>query len=207
MGDKRLNERLITVADAFLSRPQLPINAACDDWTDTKAAYRLFDNDKVTAPKVLAPHLCRTQQRIGSETQVFAIQDTTYLDYTTHQETAGLGPISTPAQKIRGLVKHTTLLLGSDGCPLGVITDDIWAREEAPLGQEPPKTIEEKESYKWIAALRQTVERVPSDVSVITICDREADLYDFFVEATDLKTQFLIGPPLCQPNPQPSVKR
>ena len=77
---------------------------------------------------------------------------------------------------------------------MGVVTDDIWAREEADddNGSAKPRTLEEKESHKWIAALRQTVDRVPSEVSVITICDREADFYDFFVEATALKTQFVL---------------
>ncbi len=44
LGDIRLNDRLIDVADALVSHPTSTINAACGDWASAKAAYRLFDN-------------------------------------------------------------------------------------------------------------------------------------------------------------------
>ena len=47
------------------------------------------------------------------------------------------------------------------------------------------KPIEAKESYKWIQALSQTQTRTPEGVEVISICDREADIYEFFVEAKE----------------------
>jgi Transposase DNA-binding len=43
-NDKRLTNRFIKLSEAFLNRPSVPINQACEDWSDTKAAYRLFDN-------------------------------------------------------------------------------------------------------------------------------------------------------------------
>ena len=47
LGDKRLNERLIDVADALASHPESTLNAACGDWSSVKAAYRLFDNEVI----------------------------------------------------------------------------------------------------------------------------------------------------------------
>ena len=44
LGDSRLNERLIDVADALASHPESTLNAACGDWSSVKGAYRLFDN-------------------------------------------------------------------------------------------------------------------------------------------------------------------
>ena len=46
LGDKRLNWRLQDTAGKLASRPNVSINQACDDWADTKASYRLFDNKK-----------------------------------------------------------------------------------------------------------------------------------------------------------------
>ena len=101
----RLNERLIDVADALVSHPTSTLNAACGDWASAKAAYRLFDNDKVSPEGILAPHFQKTVLP-GCQNIAFAIQDTTYLDYTS---TEGLGSIGTKSQNRFGFVKHTTL--------------------------------------------------------------------------------------------------
>jgi hypothetical protein len=48
LGDERLNRRLMTISERFAQSPVSPINQACEDWTETKAAYRFFRNDNVT---------------------------------------------------------------------------------------------------------------------------------------------------------------
>ena len=40
-------------------------------------------------------------------------------------------------------------------------------------------TTADKERYKWIAALKETVDNVPKDTIIITIGDREADIFKF----------------------------
>ena len=183
LKDARLNERLISIADALSSEPMSPISAACQDWAAVKAAYRFFDNEKVSAEKILLPHFQQTAERMRAHERVFAIQDTTYLDYTDHPSTQGLGPISTKSQKRRGVVKHTTLVVSASGLPLGCLTDQVWVREASDTQTSKAKPFEERESYKWIEALSQTQARTPAGVEVITICDREADIYEFFVAA------------------------
>ena len=184
LGDKRLTQRLIDVAGELSASPQSAIHAACGDWAATKAAYRLFDNEKVTSEKILSPHFQRTVERVSEHERVFAIQDTTYLDYTHHPLTEGLGPIGTKSQQIYGFVKHTTLMVTESGLPLGCLTDAVWARDTpARNSRKANAPLTEKESYKWIAALNQTQARTPQGVEVISICDREADIYEFFVQA------------------------
>ena len=39
--------------------------------------------------------------------------------------------------------------------------------------------VEEKESYRWLQSLENT-EEVTGSADIVTVCDREADLYDFF---------------------------
>ncbi|MGH7423298.1 MAG: transposase DNA-binding-containing protein [Candidatus Methylomirabilales bacterium] len=38
--------------------------AACGSWKETKAAYRRFDSDRVTAPALLEPHYHCTRERM-----------------------------------------------------------------------------------------------------------------------------------------------
>ncbi|RKU20183.1 transposase, partial [Candidatus Poribacteria bacterium] len=87
LGDTRLNARLVHITDALTAQPMSPISTACGDWSAVKAAYRFFDNDKVSAEKVLDPHFQQTVDRMRAHERVFAIQDTTYLDYTDHPAT------------------------------------------------------------------------------------------------------------------------
>ena len=62
LGDKRLDARLIKLCDRFSDAPESPINQACVDWAETKAAYRFFQNDNVELGKILAAHCCKTAQ-------------------------------------------------------------------------------------------------------------------------------------------------
>ena len=41
--------------------------------------------------------------------------------------------------------------------------------------------IEEKESYRRLQAFEQTLALAPPGVEVITVCDREADIYEMWV--------------------------
>lgn len=195
LGDKRLNERLIEVANKFAGQPQAPINQACEDWADTKAAYRLFDNKKTTSEKVFWPHQDRTVERMKSHGLVFAVQDTVFLNYTAHAKTKGLGPISGGKGKQQGLVMHHTLILSASGMPLGRLTQSIWARDdddESSPAERRKRPIEEKESNKWLTALEETVRLTPVGVKLVNICDREADIYEFMSKAKELETQILL---------------
>ena len=196
LKDERLNRRCQALAADLATQPTMPINQACEDWADTKAAYRFFDHAQVTVDSILAPHQQQTVGRMSKHPLVLAVQDTSFLNYTHHPKTKGMGAIGTQKQKQRGFVLHSTLALTATGMPLGILTQDIWAR---PLDQ-PSKTpaecaqqpIEEKESYKWIKAFRQTLALSPAEVETLTICDREADIYEMFALADQEEAKLLV---------------
>jgi hypothetical protein len=196
LGDKRLDWRLIDTGSKLAKQASGTINQACEDWADTKASYRLFANPKTTYEKIQAPHQQRTAQRAQKYEQVLAIQDTTFLDYSHHPEKEGMGPIGTSKQTLTGLVMHTTLLTSTEGLPLGLASQEIWVRPERVKQMKPEQRrklpIEEKESYKWLKALSQTVEVVPEGTQVISIGDSEADIFELFNHARDLETDLLI---------------
>ena len=47
LGDRRLDSRLVKLCDSFSESPESPINQACADRAETKAAYRFFQNENV----------------------------------------------------------------------------------------------------------------------------------------------------------------
>ena len=61
--DKRLTHRLLKLADSFAESPENSINQACESWSETKAAYRFFQNDNISESKILAQHVEKTVER------------------------------------------------------------------------------------------------------------------------------------------------
>jgi hypothetical protein len=43
LGDERLNQRLVKLATRFADKPTASIPGACEDWSETQAAYRFFE--------------------------------------------------------------------------------------------------------------------------------------------------------------------
>jgi hypothetical protein len=185
LGDKRLNRRARRLLEKLGEKPTVSIPAACGGWDETRAAYRLFDHDAVTAERVLAPHIACTEARLRAYPRVLCIQDTTELDYSTKQGIAGLGPLNYESRW--GLYLHPTLAVTPDRVPLGLLDLYSWAREPGSLGQEKDanRCLEDKESVRWIdgfAHVNELAERL-TETRLTYIADREGDIYDLFVEA------------------------
>lgn len=183
LGDKRLNRRARKLLSRLGDQPTVSIPAACGGWDETRAAYRLFDHHKVTAQQVLEPHYQASQKRMAEHPQVLCIQDTTELDYTTKSDIEGLGPLN--YEHRRGLYLHPTIAVTPDRLCLGVIDAWTWTREPGSLGQHKgQRPIEEKESLRWLEGYRRVCERQRdlADTQCIYVADREADIYEIFVE-------------------------
>jgi hypothetical protein len=195
-GDERLNKRLMGVAESLSDQPESSLYRAMESWGEAKAAYRLFDNEKVTPEKILAPHIDNSLKRCAEYPKVLAIQDTSYAVYNKRDKTEGLGVLSVSAGKtaVRGLKVHTTLAVTTDGIPLGVIDQKIWARSQFRKSNQDYQGIpvEEKESIKWLEAGHQTKFQEPTSTRFIVVADREADVYEAYREFQTLGLDFLI---------------
>lgn len=201
LGDKRLDRRLIKTAESLGKSPVSPINEACGDWASTQAAYRLFDNDKASPEVIREPHIAATVKRmVACGGPVLVAQDTVFFSYGEHPKTRGLGPIGKSNEAHdRGLIMHNALAFTASGVPLGLLSQRIWAREEVPEEEYVEKilrlqcmAIEEKESSKWLLALRETVARTPKGVQVVTIADRESDFFEFLTAAKELSARYVV---------------
>ena len=187
--DKRLKQRLFVIAQDFYNRSQASIPEACGSKTRTLSAYRFFQNDKITMDVILTPHTEATIERIKAHPIVLAPQDTSTLNYHHHPATSGMGPINTKADKATGLILHDTLAFSVDGTPLGVIDAQCWARDPDDRGKRERRKslpIEQKESMKWLRSLRKLaeVQALCPDTQLVSVGDRESDIYELFAEAT-----------------------
>lgn len=182
LGDARRTKRLITLVEQLAAQPTASVTQACaGNWAAIKGAYRFWDAAAVTPAAIRAAHHRATVQRLGSHPLVLAIQDTTELNYTAHPGTAQVGPLAGRGQQ--GILVHSTLAVSPDGVPLGLLAQESWTRDPAAAGsrhQRRKKTTDEKESSRWLRAQDATLATVPAETDVLTIADREADIYDLF---------------------------
>jgi len=206
LGDKRLNTRLAGLCGSLSESPDSPINQACTDWAETKAAYRFFQNENVDTRAILSAHRLKTAERAKRHKTILAIQDTSYCVYTSHTKTAGLGRMSLKKGKnvkniySNGLVMHTCLAVTTEGVPIGLLDQSIFARKLRPEKERTKMggrqiqdvlPVEKKESYRWLKALMETQEAL-GETEVVTVCDREADLYDFFKLSDQIGSPVLV---------------
>lgn len=177
LGDARRVKRAKRLTASLLRAPEASIPVSCGSSAETKAAYRFLSSAEVTAQALRAAHAAATVERIGGGTVVMAVQDKSNLDFTCCPGTAGLGPLDKPLH--RGLKVQSVLLLDAAGVPLGVVDQQVWARDED-MGKRQTRRereAEEKESWYWRKGFEAVQERVPAEVKVIGIADRESDIY------------------------------
>src|SRR6266496_1242090 len=183
LGDVRRTARLVQLASVLGAQPSASLPDATDDPATLKAAYRFFDNDYVRAEAVLASHVQATIRRLQAVPLVLAVQDTTYLDWTDHPHTSGLGPLATPSHQ--GLLAHTTLAITPERVPLGLLAQQVWARDPVVRRQQDHKQRPtcEKESQKWLTSLEAVIAARTEcpDTHFVSVGDREADVYDLFL--------------------------
>ncbi|HEX2091246.1 MAG TPA: IS4 family transposase [Longimicrobiaceae bacterium] len=176
LGDDRLNRRAKRMVSSLLRAPEVSIPVACGSRSETKAAYRFLSSD-VSAQALRAAQADAVGERIRGRRRVLAVQDKTNLDFTCCPGTEGLGPLDSPL--CRGLKVQTMLMLDEAGVPLGVIDQQVWAREDE-LGKRRTRrrrVPEEKESWYWRKGFEVVQERVPAEVEIVGIADRESDIY------------------------------
>ena len=196
LGDKRLNQRLLKVASDLLNNPTDPIHGACNNWSEAKAAYRLFNNHKLQEETILQKHQEKTLKRMGKveDSVIFAIQDTTALNYTHHPKKKGINKINKNvgfAKPTTGFFLHNTLLMTENGLPLGLLDQKIYQHYPEEKTHHKNRPITQKQSFRWIEALR-TTKSLCQQKTVVTIGDREADIFELFTEAEKLEAKVLI---------------
>lgn len=206
--DKRLGKRFERLVEQLSSRIGQSIPLACQDWANTKAAYRFFDSDRVSEAEILSGHFEATRTRYSASSgPILVLHDTTEFSYR-REDPSALGKttkISTGnagrsrMHTIRGLLMHSSLAVTTQGLPLGLAAIKFWTRKRFKGANRLRKKInptrvpiERKESVRWIENLKQSATLLGTPTRLIHIGDRESDIYELFCAAGEAGTHFLI---------------
>lgn len=209
-GDMRLSKRFSIIMNSLSSQIGGSIPFACQDWANTKAAYRFLANKSVDEGKILNGHFISTKSRFA-KTKGYALilHDTTEFSYRrakkesvgiTHKITGQKKPDGRLSEYTTcGLLMHSSLVITEDGLPLGLAAIKFWTRKKFKGSNALKKTvnptrvdIKQKESYRWIECLSESTELLSEPQRCVHIGDRESDIYELFCQSDVLGTHFLI---------------
>jgi Transposase DNA-binding len=203
---RRFGDLLRRLGDAMGSS----IPFACQDWANTKAAYRFFSNAKVEEGDILSGHFAATRTRYDAcDGPVLLLQDTTEFTYQRRSPhavgfTKSVNSGRDKEGRLRhhtlcGILMHSSLAVTAEGLPLGLSAVKFWNRDKfkgtAALKRKINPTrvpIEKKESVRWLDNLRQSIERLARPSRCIHVGDRESDIYELYCLTQELGTHFVV---------------
>lgn len=171
-GDKRLDKRFARLVHDLWHGVGRPLPFACQDWANTKAAYRFLSNERVSEAEILASHFRSTKARAAHAMRACAapiliVHDTTEFIYKREPfDLIGVTGIikgghykysGRATHTVGGLFMHASLAMTPAGLPLGLAAIKFWSRKQfkgsRALSKKVNATrvpIESKESFCWL---------------------------------------------------------
>jgi len=144
--------------------------------------WRFLHNPSVTAGEMGSHSAEETAARVAGR-DIVAIQDTTQVAIGGRRAAAnGYGPIG-KGGGLRGLLLHAVLAVdAASGALLGAVDLNIWNRTGGKVTGSRARPINDKESKRWIDGTVRAGEVLASARSIVSVSDREGDIYEHFVE-------------------------
>jgi hypothetical protein len=141
LADERLNRRLRKLLAQVGGAMGQSIPLVCQDWANTKAAYRFFSNDRVNEADILAGHFLSTRDRMANQHGlVLMLHDTAEFTYQrerpeangiTRSVNSGLDKAGrVRSHTLCGIMMHSHLAISTDGLPLGLAAIKFWTRDK-----------------------------------------------------------------------------
>jgi len=207
--DERLTKRFEKLFRQLSGGIGESIPWACQDWANTKAAYRFLANERVSEAAILGGHFQATEKRLASGAwPILMLHDTTELSFH-RKDVAAVGMTTRmPTRKLDGkpqhynvcgILMHSSLAVTLNGLPLGLTAIKFWSRDKFYGCNQMKKRInptripiEQKESYRWLENVRQSTALLPEPCRCVHIGDRESDIYELFCTAQAIGTHFLL---------------
>ena len=201
LGDARRNRRLVAVAAALAKESHGTLPESFGSWSELKAAYRLLKEPDVTYAALLRPHWNRTRQECREPGQYLLVEDSTELDFTSHEDLQGMGSIGNGGGK--GMLVHTTLALRLHGWDehqepqvtvVGLWAQQCWVRTALKGSTREGTRVRlrrDRESQRWAAAFVGITPCQPESIWTF-MADRESDIFETFERCEESRMHVLI---------------
>lgn len=198
IGDKRLNDRALSIARALSSRPDESFPEVFGDDQELKNAYNFFGHDWMSFEDVLEAHLEATADRceiVGRDFSV--VHDTTEFSFPIHNGNRR-EHLACPSKSRQGFFGHGSLAVipGDTACPLGYLdyypfvhsgdipdqsTRAFWEQRGGVMDYEPAR---------WMRGVDHADGRL--EQKPLHIFDSEGDIYELLDDLQQRQHRYLI---------------
>src|SRR5260370_15368668 len=139
--DVRLNKRFRKLFEQLSEGTGESIPLVCQDWANTKAAYRFLSNPRVSEGEILAGHFQSTRDRFAAtDATVLILHDTTEFNYH-REDIQSVGIVKrTPLRKrfdespqhyvVCGILMHSSLAVTMVGTSAGTGSHEVLEPEK-----------------------------------------------------------------------------
>src|SRR4051812_4076651 len=146
--DVRLDKRFRTLLEQVSNGVGESIPLVCQDWANTKAAYRFLSNEHVSEGAILAGHFQSTRDRFLAEPgPVLILHDTTEFSFK-REDIGSIGMLNKGVAgqdnqgRLRhytscGLLMHASLAVTTEGLPLSLGGHEVLDSQEVQRHQRP----------------------------------------------------------------------
>jgi len=192
LGDKRRMNRLVRVAEQVANNPAASLPDQTEQWADLKAAYRLFDRNKVTFEAIARPHWELTKQ--SARGRCLVIGDTTELDFGKDRQIEGVGPTGNGSGQ--GFLLHNALLVQADSeAIIGVAGQTIHYRKKKRKSKKPENAAQrmkrKRESEVWGKVI-DAVGKPADGVEYVHVFDRGGDNFEVYCHLLRQRGEWVI---------------
>jgi len=179
-GDVRREQAGAILLERVVATGSLVVRKIGGDRAGELSAHRFLSSAHVTPEEILGTIGERTAAACAGR-RIVAAQDTTEINFKGRdRRREGLGPAGdgeTP-----GFFCHAMVAVDADDeALLGVVHARIWTRSPEPVEPRRERDIEDKESFRWLAASAAAGDVLRSAAQLIVVGDREFDIYSQFV--------------------------
>lgn len=184
----------------MLQSPEKSLPRQNVTWSDTKAAYQLFDRPSVSFEAVSSPHWTQTRETPGG--RFLLISDTTDIDHFSHRATTGLGQLGKGDG--RGMQLHACLVYDCDRKQIqGLAGAKLNYRIHVPKNETRMQRLNRKRESEVWGDLVEEVGCAPNGSQWIHVFDRGGDNFeamchirlmncDWVIRAAKLKRSVLL---------------
>jgi hypothetical protein len=191
LGDIRRTRRLVDYGAREAEALGRSTSDACrGNAAAAEGAYKFVRNPHVEGDAIAESGFQATVRKARAFDVVLAVEDSTTLGYS-HSVAEELGPLGGKSDaKTRGFWVHSVLLVAPEPRQVvGLVHQQRWIRDDGGTDG----SVAERESRKWEFASECVAERMGEQTArVISVCDREADIYEYLSFKLKRKERFIV---------------
>lgn len=192
LGHQKRNAALVRTANRIFRHPGGTLPQKMGDPTAYKSMDALMNRPEVTHASVLAAHQQRTREKMAAHAgPLLIVHDSSTLDYSG-LKSIDLGPVGDGNG--RGYLCHNSLVVDPQNREVLGLANQILHRREPVRPDETTaqkRAREGRESRLWSTAAKTLGTPAPG-LQVIDVCDRGADIFEFFATEQGLGRTCLV---------------